>query len=105
MNRLVVSSVRDTEKKIYKYQRERNSFPKIPASILECTSYSAISRDSTDLIRSGKQERSSKLFYGFNISPRRQSEFSCNLTQNYFYYLHQYQLFQVNKVDYEEHDK
>ena len=104
MNRLLLSSVRDTEKKIYKYQRERNSFPKIPVSILQCTSYSPkFWSYSTDLIRSDRQERSSKLDYGFNI-PEEVSESSYNLTHNYVY-LHQYQLFQVNKVDYGEHDK
>jgi hypothetical protein len=88
---------------IWRCQKRGNSFPVIPASILECASYSSINWDSTDLIRSGRQERSSKLFSGVN-NPKEGSESSC-ISDTMYVYLNQHQLSQGHRVHYEEHDK
>jgi len=85
------------------YQERGDSSPVTPASTLECASYSVVSGDPTDLIQSGRQERSSKLSGGL-FSPKEVTESSCNLIPMYDYsVLHRF--FQGYKVYGEGHDK
>lgn len=58
----------------FECQKRGSSFPEVPAFILECASYFPIYREySTDLIRSGRQERSSKPSYWFGTRRRFRS--------------------------------